>query len=221
MNLAISSLDSLRRPLTAAQPAQGVFPNALTEEKGRRDVVRCQQCFLVQFRTASGGCRRCEKPLPLKFVVYEAVRSEAESPEPMDGSIPAESPAPFDPTLSRRDYARVLRLENKVRAWRRRRGYSQEQLAALLNIPRTYISRIENARVLPGPRLISRIATALGIGISELLEGNSKASGNSASPVCAADLLLESISRLATREILTVLAVARRMIEERAMVPSR
>src|SRR5262245_10576283 len=44
-----------------------------------REVVRCQECQLVQFRTQSDLCRRCAKPLPslLRFVAEEAQNAVA------------------------------------------------------------------------------------------------------------------------------------------------
>ncbi len=52
-------------------------------------------------------------------------------------------------------------------------------MAGRAGVPRTYISRIENARLLPGPIMLHRIADALGVSILALLPGNGNGSGSS------------------------------------------
>lgn len=57
-----------------------------------------------------------------------------------------------------------------VRGWRRVRGLTQKQLASAAHLPRTYISRIENGRILPGLTTLGRVAVALHIGLPSLLD---------------------------------------------------
>jgi transcriptional regulator with XRE-family HTH domain len=90
----------------------------------------------------------------------------------------------------------------------------QGQLARILKIPRTYLSRIENNRLLPGPMMIPRIAAALAIPIAELLPGkpNRTAGGRSADADPIAAALLNQFVQLRSWEMEEVLTTARRML---------
>ncbi len=57
-----------------------------------------------------------------------------------------------------------------VRSWRQQRGLTQKQLAFAAHLPRTYISRIENGRILPGLSTLERVAIALHIGLPALFD---------------------------------------------------
>jgi DNA-binding XRE family transcriptional regulator len=95
---------------------------------------------MVQYGTASNRCRRCRALL------------SAPPPEP---------PAP-----------RVAAQPNVaagVRNWRQLRGLTQKQLANASQLPRTYISRIENGRIIPGLVTLERVAGALCVNLSSLL----------------------------------------------------
>ncbi len=52
---------------------------------------------------------------------------------------------------------------------RHARSLSQRQLAGRMSVPRTYISKIENAKAMPTLSSLERLANALGAPISELL----------------------------------------------------
>ena len=52
---------------------------------------------------------------------------------------------------------------------REQRCLTQMSMATLLRIPRSYLSRIENNRLLPGPLMVADFAAALDIEISTLL----------------------------------------------------
>jgi len=115
----------------------------------QREVVRCDHCSLVQFRTVSLLCRRCHKSL------------EVEVPEP--------TPAPLSivsPTATSSD---GLQVSSAVRELRQVRNLSQRQLAARMNVPRTYISKIENGKAMPTLSSLDRLAKALQVDISTLL----------------------------------------------------
>lgn len=112
-----------------------------------REVLRCERCQLVQFRTSAGNCRRCHKPL--------------ETDEP---SLPAmQLQSAQTATTQELDVARA------VRTLRHGRGLSQRQLAARMQVPRTYISKIENSKAMPTLSSLERLATALEAPIAELL----------------------------------------------------
>ncbi len=112
-----------------------------------REVLRCERCSLVQFRTVNSLCRRCHKPL------------EAEEPEPaLPQLVDAAEAAPGELDVSR-----------SVRDMRRMRSLSQRQLAGRMQVPRTYISKIENGKAMPTLSSLQRLASALEVDICDLL----------------------------------------------------
>ena len=112
-----------------------------------REVLRCERCQLVQFRTSSGHCRRCHKPLELD-----------------------ELPLPAAPLqLVAQAQPQELDVARAVRTLRHARALSQRQLAARMSVPRTYISKIENAKAMPTLSSLARLANALDAPIAELL----------------------------------------------------
>ena len=115
-----------------------------------REVLRCEHCSLVQFRTSNSLCRRCHKPL------------EIEEPEPIVPQLVTETNSPASGG-SGLDVARA------VRDIRRSRKLSQRQLAGRMQVPRTYISKIENGKAVPTLSSLARLAAALEIDICDLL----------------------------------------------------
>jgi len=113
-----------------------------------REVLRCERCQLVQFRTATVTCRRCRKPLEIE--------EPALAPLQLAHAI---APAPQE-----------LDVAQAVRTLRRARGLSQRQLACRMLVPRTYISKIENSKAMPTLSSLQRLATALEAPVSELLQ---------------------------------------------------
>src|ERR1700681_790678 len=115
----------------------------------QREVLRCDHCSLVQFRTANALCRRCHKCL------------EVEEPEP------APAPLALVPTPAAQEGG--LQVATAVRDLRHVRNLSQRQLAARMGVPRTYISKIENGKAMPTLSSLDRLAKALQIDICNLL----------------------------------------------------
>ena len=121
-----------------------------------REVLRCDHCSLVQFRTNNSLCRRCRKPL------------EIEEPEPLIPQL-VSAAAPGNEEPEGIDVARA------VRDVRHGRNLSQRQLAARMAVPRTYISKIENGKAVPTLSSLERLANALEVDICELLrDGRSR-----------------------------------------------
>ena len=120
-------------------------------------MVRCERCRLVQYQASHNRCRRC----------YFSFAVEAPPAPPQ----PAGEPEPHPDVAS------------GVRCWRQARGLTQKQLAFAAQLPRTYVSRIENGRILPGLITLVRVADALHIGLPTLFErkGNGNGNGNGAS----------------------------------------
>lgn len=115
----------------------------------QREVLRCDHCSLVQFRTVNSLCRRCHKSL------------EVEEPEPVVAPlaiVPQSTPS-----------SEGLQVSTAVRDLRHVRNLSQRQLAARMNVPRTYISKIENGKAMPTLSSLDRLARALQVDISTLL----------------------------------------------------
>jgi transcriptional regulator with XRE-family HTH domain len=115
----------------------------------QREVLRCDHCSLVQFRTVNSMCRRCHKSL------------EVEEPEP--------APAPLSIVAPATTSSEGLQVATAVRDLRHVRNLSQRQLAARMNVPRTYISKIENGKAMPTLSSLDRLARALQVDISTLL----------------------------------------------------
>jgi transcriptional regulator with XRE-family HTH domain len=67
-------------------------------------------------------------------------------------------------------YAPSARLPNTVRAVRLRLGLSQREVATRMNVPRTFVSKIENGVCSPQLTTLERLALALDVGVHELLD---------------------------------------------------
>jgi transcriptional regulator with XRE-family HTH domain len=123
---------------------------SLVHEVTQREVLRCEGCKLVQFRTASDTCRRCKKSL----------LPEPPKAQPVIALV-------HEPTAETRDGG--PQVAAAVRDLRHVRNLSQRQLAARMGVPRTYISKIENGKAMPTLSSLDRLARALQVDISALL----------------------------------------------------
>lgn len=63
----------------------------------------------------------------------------------------------------------VQHFAARLKELRRNRGFSQATLAESASISTSYITRLENGLVAPGIDLVSRLATALGVSLTDLL----------------------------------------------------
>lgn len=121
-----------------------------------REVVRCDRCLLVQFRTTNNLCRRCHGSLDEDEPV-------AAAPTPMPQMMPM-------PGNGRGH----LNLASSIRQLRLRNGLSQRQLATRMAVPRTYVSKIENEKATPTLSSLERLARALEVSVPELLSGGER-----------------------------------------------
>jgi len=119
-----------------------------------REVLPCPHCGLVQFRTQNSLCRRCHIPL-------EAVE-RLSTPEDM-------RPAPSPDAAVLNESTLLKKLGTRVREVRRMYGLTQNALARRMDVPRTYISKVEMCRIVPTIATMYRIAGALGIEVEHLL----------------------------------------------------
>jgi transcriptional regulator with XRE-family HTH domain len=119
-----------------------------------REVVRCDHCHLVQFRTNNHLCRKCHTSL------------DEEIPEPMLMAPPALA----EPVNGQHAH---LQVASAIRMLRQKSGLSQRQLAMRMQVPRTYVSKIENEKAVPTLSSLERLATALEVTMVDLLKGSS------------------------------------------------
>lgn len=120
-----------------------------------REVVRCDHCHLVQFRTNNNLCRKCRASL------------DEDEPEPI---LVEPAPVPEPPTGNHSH----LKIAAAIRALRQKSGLSQRQLALRMQVPRTYVSKIENEKAVPTLSSLQRLATALEVGVADLLNGSGR-----------------------------------------------
>ncbi|SEG53379.1 Transcriptional regulator, contains XRE-family HTH domain [Bryocella elongata] len=137
-------------PLTAMHEQEVASPETANQSAGQREVLRCDHCKLVQYRTAACVCRRCKKSLLPEQPKVAAVALQVVA-EP----VPHQDAGPH--------------VASAVRDLRRVRNLSQRQLAGRMNVPRTYISKIENGKAMPTLSSLDRLARALQVDISALL----------------------------------------------------
>jgi transcriptional regulator with XRE-family HTH domain len=121
-----------------------------------REVVRCDRCLLVQFRTINNLCRRCHGSL-------DEDEPEVVAPPPPPQMIPTNGHG--------RGH---LHLASSIRSMRLRNGLSQRQLALRMSVPRTYVSKIENEKATPTLSSLERLARALEVTVPDLLSGGER-----------------------------------------------
>ncbi len=95
-------------------------------------------------------CRRCHKPL------------DFEESAPLAPQLVTTRSAPNDGEAG-------LQVAGQVRELRLMRHLSQRQLAGRMQVPRTYISKIENGKAIPTLGSLERLATALGVDVRQLV----------------------------------------------------
>jgi len=115
-----------------------------------REVLRCESCKLVQFRPSNSLCRKCHRPLDI------------EEPAPLTPQLVTTQPIPASAEAG-------LQVAGQVREIRSARHLSQRQLAGRMQVPRTYISKIENGKAIPTLGSLERLANALEVEMSQLV----------------------------------------------------
>jgi transcriptional regulator with XRE-family HTH domain len=166
-----------------------------------REVLKCEHCKLVQYRTAADSCRRCKKSLlPEQPKVLPAI-----------ALVPQAEAAP------REDH---LQVATAVRDLRRVRNLSQRQLAGRMNVPRTYISKIENGKAMPTLNSLDRLARALQVDISALLRDAPRRHQNE-TDLLTADPFLAEIAKFAPHLTATQKSIFLNHVRELAQTRSR
>ncbi|HWE84289.1 MAG TPA: helix-turn-helix transcriptional regulator [Terracidiphilus sp.] len=141
-----------------------------------REVVRCEHCALVQFRTSNSLCRRCHKPLDIE-----------EPPVLGPVAVPDRQPTTAEAGLQ---------VAAQVRDIRKARHLSQRQLAGRMQVPRTYISKIENGKAIPTLGSLQRLAEALEIDVSQLVRDSRSRREEDVAAILADPFLAEIASLL-------------------------
>jgi transcriptional regulator with XRE-family HTH domain len=137
-----------------------------------REVLRCEHCNLVQFMTMNSLCRRCHKPL------------EVDEPEPLLPSL-------VTPSGRAGQDDGELQVARAVRDLRHDRNLSQRQLAGRMQVPRTYISKIENGKATPTLSSLQRLAEALEVDICNLVHDARSRKNDETAAVLADPFLAE------------------------------
>ena len=142
-----------------------------------REVVRCDHCRMVQFRTSNSLCRRCHKPLDVEEPVQLAPQL-----------------VPMPPVETSTEAG--LQVAGQVREIRRARHLSQRQLAGRMQVPRTYISKIENGKAIPTLGSLERLALALDVGVCQLVRDSRSRREEEVTAILADPFLAEIASML-------------------------
>ena len=121
-----------------------------------REVLSCPHCRLVQFRTRNSRCRRCQRSLDDRLE-----HSICPVPDPVNSTTAMENRLGITQIVGRR-----------VREIRKMQALSQMDLARSLNVPRTYLSKVETCKVLPTIGALYRLAGALRVEVHQLLLSN-------------------------------------------------
>jgi len=161
-----------------------------------REVVRCDDCHLVQFRTNNNLCRRCRTSL------------DEDEPEPiLSAAQPlAEAEESAEP---------AVHVAKAIRDLRHRSGLSQRQLAMRMGVPRTYVSKIENEKATPTLSSLARLAAALEVSVPDLLVECGPSREDEIAELLADPFvaeLMEFTSKLNTMQLSSVLAQVRDMV---------
>ena len=142
-----------------------------------REVVRCDYCSLVQYRTSNSMCRKCRRPLDI------------------------EEPAPLAPQLVSMPTVAAsaeagLQVAAQVREIRKARHLSQRQLASRMQVPRTYISKIENGKAIPTLGSLERLADALEVDMRQLVRDSRSRRDEEVSAILSDPFLAEIAAML-------------------------
>jgi transcriptional regulator with XRE-family HTH domain len=142
-----------------------------------REVVRCDFCSLVQYRTSNSLCRKCRRPLDI------------EEPAPLTPQLVPPSPAAASQEAG-------LQVAAQVREIRRARHLSQRQLASRMQVPRTYISKIENGKAIPTLGSLERLADALEVDMRQLVRDSRSRRDEEVTAIMADSFLAEIAAML-------------------------
>ncbi len=125
------------------------------DEKSSREAIRCKTCGLMQYRTQTGICRRCQRRLPPKEGFVIPFR------EPLENDSDAAKPPS---KLTNLDM--VQKIGRRIQHLRTSRGLTQGQLQKRSSVSRSYLSRIESRQMTPSLGTVEKLSKALGVGLN-------------------------------------------------------
>jgi transcriptional regulator with XRE-family HTH domain len=142
-------------------------------------------------------CRRCHTSL------------DPEEPEPVEVA-----PPPLPATNGNGNGHAHLQVAHAIRTLRHRFGLSQRQLAGRMQVPRTYVSKIENEKATPTLSSLERLARALEVSVSDLLAGGNRTREDEIRELMADDFIAELVpyvSKLNAMQCSSILTQVRDM----------
>jgi len=145
---------------TVPTPSNGQSPIPLpvaVQGGIKGDVVRCPHCDLRQYFTTNGNCRRCHQSL---------IKVDIPSPSVIPSAVPAPPKSAF------RNGNIPIHVSIALVVWylrSRRCHLGMREFAARMKSPRTFISKIENAKITPTITTMERLSEALGVEIGRLI----------------------------------------------------
>ena len=192
--------------------------SVVTGESVAREVLRCKQCHLVQYRTISDLCRRCGHGLPRPQAELDAAAEQAAA-QAQASLRGAAAGAEIDSAIGGTGL-QELSLGGRLRAIRESRGLTQAQLAMKARVPRTYVSRIEHAHLLPGLGVAQRLADALGVGLLDLVPNQGGGGGSRGNQDGYWNSLVRYYRGLGEEQRFAVLSRVRAMLGQSRITPA-
>jgi transcriptional regulator with XRE-family HTH domain len=101
------------------------------------------------------------------------------------------APIPIDIRAADPSTEAGLKVAGQVKEIRRARHLSQRQLAGRMQVPRTYISKIENGKAIPTLGSLARLAAALGVDVRQLVQDARSRRDDEVASILADPLLAE------------------------------
>ena len=167
----------LQRSSIAVRSAR--CPGVVPPRARRPGGIGMLHCRLVQYRTRTSLCRRWHKPLESEI----RNRTELEAPCVRSNSTPMDvSDA-------------IKNLGVRIRGFRKEGRLTQRVLASRMNVPRTYISKVEVGRVVPTLATLERVAGALEGTVTDLLSDEAERRADDEAARILADPFLIEIAR--------------------------
>jgi transcriptional regulator with XRE-family HTH domain len=123
-----------------------------------REVIRCQTCGLVQYRTRLGNCRRCVQVL--------TPNAEVRIRAPQLQSPHTDARQVFRKSAN---FAIVANIGERIRRLRVSSRMTQGQVRVRSRLSKSYLSRVETGLFIPSIATLEKIAEALGIGLYRCL----------------------------------------------------
>jgi transcriptional regulator with XRE-family HTH domain len=149
----------LRQVDEGASRADAALKPVETTDEAEREVLRCLTCGLVQYRTCTGNCRRCQRALPMA--------GKAQLPSIGPQNVPDIVPHAKN-GHHHGEWSNGKALETvgkRIGRLRECRGMTQVQLEASSRVSRSYLSRLEAGRMTPSLGTLEKISGALEIGL--------------------------------------------------------